>query len=111
MNMGLAPNVMSTSFVDDGICDCCDGSDEPRGTCRNTCLAHTRSRIDGVKQREQEVRRGLDLKAEMARQGTAKRAELGEQLRKTEEEMAGKQGLLPSLTSKWHYCPLLHDTL
>lgn len=28
-----------TSFVDDGICDCCDGSDErpPRERCRSTC--------------------------------------------------------------------------
>ena len=24
-------------FVDDGVCDCCDGTDEPRGRCPSTC--------------------------------------------------------------------------
>lgn len=31
------PKVLESMFVDDGICDCCDGSDEARGVCANTC--------------------------------------------------------------------------
>lgn len=27
----------NSSFVDDGICDCCDGSDEAPGFCSNNC--------------------------------------------------------------------------
>lgn len=26
-------------LVGDGVCDCCDGSDEPAGLCANTCKA------------------------------------------------------------------------
>ena len=28
---------ISSSRVDDGICDCCDGSDEGAGKCSNNC--------------------------------------------------------------------------
>lgn len=29
--------VISTGMVDDGVCDCCDGSDERTGTCESVC--------------------------------------------------------------------------
>jgi protein kinase C substrate 80K-H len=31
---------MPSSMVDDGICDCCDGSDEARHRCPNTCASY-----------------------------------------------------------------------
>jgi len=42
-NPRLNPNLhlrsISTSFVNDGVCDCCDGSDEPPSVqCPDKCL-------------------------------------------------------------------------
>ena len=31
---------MPSSMVDDGICDCCDGSDEARHRCPNPCASY-----------------------------------------------------------------------
>ena len=28
--------------MDDGVCDCCDGSDEPKGFCQDTCDEYER---------------------------------------------------------------------
>ena len=34
-------NTVPTAFVDDGVCDCCDGADEGAGVpCPNHCKAH-----------------------------------------------------------------------
>ena len=33
----VEPEWVPGSFVDDGVCDCCDGSDEAQGTCFNVC--------------------------------------------------------------------------
>jgi protein kinase C substrate 80K-H len=38
-NEGHRPELLLSSRVNDGLCDCCDGSDEFNGltTCSNTC--------------------------------------------------------------------------
>jgi len=36
-NKGYKEQVISPTIVDDGICDCCDGTDEPLGKCKNVC--------------------------------------------------------------------------
>ena len=36
-NDGFLPRNLSFSMVDDGICDCCDGSDEHSTACSNDC--------------------------------------------------------------------------
>jgi protein kinase C substrate 80K-H len=38
VNGGVLGKEISSTFVDDGVCDCCDGSDETDG-CGNTCHA------------------------------------------------------------------------
>ena len=35
------PKVISTSKINDGICDCCDGTDEPNLNCSNECLYYS----------------------------------------------------------------------
>ena len=37
-NVGHNPVVLPSAFVSDGICDCCDGSDEPEGVCTPHCM-------------------------------------------------------------------------
>ncbi|PJF17147.1 hypothetical protein PSACC_03048 [Paramicrosporidium saccamoebae] len=36
-NVGHVGKFVKKTVVDDGHCDCCDGSDEPTGHCPNTC--------------------------------------------------------------------------
>ncbi|KAF5828843.1 glucosidase II beta subunit-like-domain-containing protein [Dunaliella salina] len=61
-NLGFEPQLLSTSFVDDGVCDCCDGSDEALGKCRNTCLDRSASERQAVRDHVAFVRRALDEK-------------------------------------------------
>ena len=55
-NSGFLPRNLSFSMVDDGICDCCDGSDEHSTQCANSChqqavafVARTRSLLASYK--------------------------------------------------------------
>lgn len=34
---GYAPLAIASHLVGDGVCDCCDGSDEPRESCPDKC--------------------------------------------------------------------------
>mmetsp|Transcript_22273 Transcript_22273/g.61568 ORF Transcript_22273/g.61568 Transcript_22273/m.61568 type:complete len:326 (+) Transcript_22273:71-1048(+) len=61
-NLGFEPQLLSTSFVDDGVCDCCDGSDEAPGKCQNTCLDRSASERQAVRDHVAFVRRALDEK-------------------------------------------------
>ncbi len=36
-NKGHEVKIIKSMYVDDGVCDCCDGSDEPAGVCANSC--------------------------------------------------------------------------
>ncbi len=67
-NRGFEPKLLSSSFVDDSVCgestvqikpsviatsprdqsraDCCDGSDEQPGVCKNTCLEASKHERD-----------------------------------------------------------------
>jgi protein kinase C substrate 80K-H len=54
LNQGYVPKTLTSSRVEDGVCDCCDGSDERSGEliqCPNTCAAAAAA--------EKEKRRGL----------------------------------------------------
>ncbi|KAL7675848.1 hypothetical protein ACOME3_002112 [Neoechinorhynchus agilis] len=68
-NEGFIPqNVSSrltkTNIIDDGICDCCDGSDEPqkRIECNNTCAQLSREMARKKKEDLRVLERGLKLK-------------------------------------------------
>ena len=37
-NYGHIPKNLSPSRVSDGVCDCCDGTDEPAGRCGDDCF-------------------------------------------------------------------------
>lgn len=39
---------MNSSMVDDGVCDCCDGSDERPGACPNVCLKAGRAAVKAL---------------------------------------------------------------
>jgi Glucosidase II beta subunit-like len=53
-NSGFLPRHIDPVYVDDGICDCCSGEDEPSGygNCTNTCSSDADS---FMKRRHEEV--------------------------------------------------------
>ena len=55
------------SRINDGICDCCDGSDEylNPGKCPNRCEAYSAEREEEEKRREANRQAGLKAKAEL----------------------------------------------
>ncbi|KAJ9520990.1 hypothetical protein QJQ45_022708, partial [Haematococcus lacustris] len=67
-NRGYEPQQLSASFVDDGVCDCCDGSDEARGRCKNTCLDKSSSQKQAIKDRVAQISQSLDRKTDLQAQ-------------------------------------------
>ena len=71
-NKGHLPKTVFLSFVNDGVCDCCDGSDEaggpvlphtPQGGCPNTCQEEAEAHAIAVAEREREIAQGLETRA------------------------------------------------
>jgi protein kinase C substrate 80K-H len=97
-NAGHAPRILGASFVDDGVCDCCDGSDEKSGACPNTCYELGRTaREELFRQSEHElkgaaVRRQREASYLRLRdQWTVQLQEAGGQLAALEAEVAAAQ--------------------
>lgn len=63
-NIGSEPRVLNASFVDDGVCDCCDGSDEPFGRCSNSCLRQAEAAISQLRTELKEVETGLHSRSQ-----------------------------------------------
>lgn len=50
-NRGHRPLRLPSSRVGDGVCDCCDGSDEPAGACRTSCEEVSHAWIESLADR------------------------------------------------------------
>lgn len=76
------PSNIPSGRLDDGFCDCCDGTDEPAGFCQNNCKELGAERRKYVMQRKGDVEQGLKKREEMAKQGSevlvAKKKELAD---------------------------------
>jgi len=89
-NKGYRSRTLFASRVDDGICDCCDGSDEREGLCTNTCkekaFEEQKDMIDAIN----DYNKGLAAKKAFV--GThiieQKEAKMVENKQKIEEENA-----------------------
>jgi len=58
------PTDLYPSRLSDGICDCCDGSDEPKGACRNTCAVHARRKLEDIKAKLVQFEAGLNTRSQ-----------------------------------------------
>ncbi|XP_039061466.1 glucosidase 2 subunit beta-like [Hibiscus syriacus] len=91
-NIGHSPSLLYSSRVNDGICDCCDGSDEYDGKvkCPNTC--NDAIAIESLKRNVEVYQEGVTLRKqeiEQAKRAIARdRAELS--MLKREREVVGK---------------------
>ena len=74
-NEGYVPEIISGWLVSDGICDCCDGSDEffnKHVTCPNTCQSAESDRKMLFRKVTNAIKDGIDLHKERLQKGPAK---------------------------------------
>jgi protein kinase C substrate 80K-H len=100
VNKGYLDTFIHTSKVNDGICDCCDGSDEPKGKCPDNCYEIGKGLRDELKAKIKAMKAGIQIKNTRAQQGKkeieAKKLELKEkkalkEQKEKEEEAAEKE--------------------
>ena len=75
VNDGWRGAPLLVSRVGDGICDCCDGSDEPAGSCVPTCAHKAAEENIEIRKRLQKVTSALKAKHEGADKGKAEHAQ------------------------------------
>jgi hypothetical protein len=63
-NVGHIPKQLALSRVRDGICDCCDGTDEAAGRCEATCFETGRAWREAREAAERSIRSGLAKRGE-----------------------------------------------
>eukprot|EP00913_Durusdinium_trenchii_P002631 g2437.t1 len=63
-NKGGTARYIYASRVGDGICDCCDGSDEWQrpGVCRDVCAEQGQARKARLEKRRSEMQRGIEMR-------------------------------------------------
>lgn len=93
VNAGWRGAPLFVSRIGDGICDCCDGSDEPAGNCEPTCAREATQENIKIRQKLQEVTSALKAKDEGAQQGKQEHAKWVADLPRLKSELAA---LLPS---------------
>ena len=64
---------LASAFVDDGLCDCCDGSDEIHG-CSNRCLEESAPVVQELKDKLNVYTNALQKKGSFEQQAVAKKA-------------------------------------
>ncbi|KDP20273.1 hypothetical protein JCGZ_06859 [Jatropha curcas] len=77
LNVGHTPTYLPSSRVNDGICDCCDGSDEYDGkvNCSNTCWKAGKVTRDKLQKKIDMYKQGITLRKkeiEQAKQALTK---------------------------------------
>ena len=71
-NVGHNSVELRSSRVNDGVCDCCDGSDEWAGVgpgCQDVCLEMGRAAREEAARKEEETKRGYALRVGLVEQG------------------------------------------
>jgi len=85
-NEGFFPSDLPVSMAEDGVCDCCDGSDEPAELCSNHCAHLAQKRKDELNKRIETLLRGLK-----ARAGYAAEPQIDQEQKKTDAEQLSQQ--------------------
>ena len=103
-NAGFRGHKLLVSRLGDGICDCCDGSDEPDGACPSTCAELAAKENVGLQKKLDEVTKALAAK---------KSGEEGGQqaLREWKAELPKLQAELAALVPTFGSLSAAHDAL
>ena len=79
-------------MVNDGVCDCCDGSDEwQTGVCQNDCLALGAAAKAKAEERARLVAKGYEIATQWAARGEAARQTTQAELEALNQELEGKR--------------------
>ncbi|KAL6754229.1 hypothetical protein V8C86DRAFT_1791960 [Haematococcus lacustris] len=90
-NRGYESQQLSASFVDDGICDCCDGSDEASGLCKNTCLEKSSTQKQAIRDRMAQISQSLGKKAELLSQAAEMKSVWASKAHTIQSELEAQQ--------------------
>lgn len=82
-----------SSRVDDTVCDCCDGSDEGRGACANTCDAVGEEMARAAEHRRRHAELGQALKKEIWEHALGALHDMRSAMGKREEQLPGLTAL------------------
>ncbi|CEL97111.1 unnamed protein product [Vitrella brassicaformis CCMP3155] len=92
---GSKPKVVPASEVNDGVCDCCDGSDEWQGLtpCKNTCWD------EGAlfRQRKQQIEQGIARRERFVKEGHTVLASVKAELEKEKATLPQHEATLKEL--------------
>ena len=93
-------SLVDRQFVDDGICDCCDGSDD-LGTvsCPDTCVEEGRSKMVELQSSLADAEAGLRKKDVLLKAASARRAEWEKRLEHL-EEIESRTAQVPSMLAR-----------
>ena len=90
-NKGHRPLTLNASSVDDGVCDCCDGSDEPAGACRDTCAASGAAALAAAEARLEAVRAGRVARAKAVAKARRERAAWARAVARADADVAAAE--------------------
>lgn len=99
-NDGYFGEEISSMFVNDGVCDCCDGSDEPAEVCPNTCKELKRAFDQQEKEWKERLDKGIKSKNELIKKAAELREVHKRQLENGRLEIAAAENQLTVLKSK-----------
>lgn len=71
--------------------DCCDGADEPRGTCRNTCLDKSAGQVKELQEQMESYQDALTRKASAIKVANARRDTWATRKHTIDEDVAAKE--------------------
>ena len=92
MNDGFMEKSIFTSRVNDGICDCCDGSDEGMFvTCRNSCEDAAAAHYEATRSLRKSFETGSNLRSKFIESATAKFSEETSEFEKLEASVVTSQ--------------------
>jgi hypothetical protein len=84
--------------------DCCDGTDEPEGTCANTCKAKGSEALAGLREELADARAGLAERRKYTKYGTARAADVGALLPHSALGLASFSGMIVAAVAALVFC-------
>eukprot|EP00177_Eucheuma_denticulatum_P002384 GFKZ01004271.1.p1 GENE.GFKZ01004271.1~~GFKZ01004271.1.p1 ORF type:complete len:641 (-),score=129.81 GFKZ01004271.1:481-2208(-) len=87
VNKGYRAKQIPSSWVDDLVCDCCDGSDENPGVCADACQELKAKDREHVTTRANSIWRGVKTKERYIEEGRKGRDKEARELAKLEREL------------------------
>jgi protein kinase C substrate 80K-H len=91
--------ILFSSRVNDGICDCCDGSDEYDGhvSCQNTCWEAGKAARENLKKKIETYNQGLVIRRQEIEQAKVGLEKDAAELKKLKSEQKILKGLVDQL--------------